>query len=142
MPFTIWVRFRDVLDAFWERLVSRLTGSADSRSSLPWASGVPDGCFAPSLAWIEPFVGVKRARLEAPVAEAGRPYLSYLLRLWQVDGAKPMWRASLESVGTGARHGFATLEALFDFLEAETQDSAAEEEWLREADRLAEGPPY
>jgi hypothetical protein len=44
-------------------------------------------------------------------------YLSYLLRLWQVRGEeKTVWRASLESVDTGERKGFAGLEALFDFL--------------------------
>ncbi len=68
------------------------------------------------------------------MAEASRPYLSYLLRLWQADGAEPVWRASLESVGTGSRHGFPTLESLFDFLEAETTDFAAEEGQEREED--------
>jgi hypothetical protein len=48
-------------------------------------------------------------------------YLSYLLRLWQVRGEeKGVWRASLESVDTGERKGFAGLEALFDFLRERT----------------------
>ncbi len=48
-------------------------------------------------------------------------YVSYLLRLWQThDGETWIWRASLESPGTGERHGFASLKALFDFLEAQT----------------------
>ena len=48
-------------------------------------------------------------------------YLAYLLRLWRVnDDGKPVWRASLESPHTGERHGFANLEALFDFLEEKT----------------------
>ena len=44
-------------------------------------------------------------------------YYSYLLRLWQVkkdDGQE--WRASLENVETGEKHGFASLEELFVFL--------------------------
>ncbi len=52
-------------------------------------------------------------------------YLSYLLRLWQTsNGEKQVWRASLQSPGTGERQGFASLEALFDFLQtqAEPQD--------------------
>ncbi len=47
-------------------------------------------------------------------------YLSYLLRLWQTsDGEKLLWRASLERPGTGERWGFATLEALFEFLRSQ-----------------------
>ncbi|MBU0490882.1 MAG: hypothetical protein KKA73_00380 [Chloroflexi bacterium] len=50
-----------------------------------------------------------------------REYHSYLLRLWEVDDDQegPIWRASLESPGTGERRGFASLDALFAFL-AET----------------------
>lgn len=48
-------------------------------------------------------------------------YLSYLLRLWQTsDREDAVWRASLESPGTGERRGFASLEDLFDFLQAQT----------------------
>ena len=48
-------------------------------------------------------------------------YLSYLLRLWRVDGEeKAVWRASLESPHTGERRGFAKLADLFTFLEEET----------------------
>jgi hypothetical protein len=50
-------------------------------------------------------------------------YLSYLLRLWQVDterggpqGGGTVWRASLESSLTGERQGFADLDDLFEFL--------------------------
>jgi len=46
-----------------------------------------------------------------------RRYYSYLLRLWQVDGAgSPIWRASLEDPHTGERRGFADLDSLFAFL--------------------------
>ena len=49
--------------------------------------------------------------------DAGRPYVTLLLRLWQVeDNGAPVWRASLESSQTGERHGFADLGALFTFL--------------------------
>ena len=54
-------------------------------------------------------------------------YLSYLLRLWQTtDGGEPVWRASLESPGTGERRGFASLKELCDFLH--TQISHADQE--------------
>ncbi len=56
-------------------------------------------------------------------------YLSYLLRLWQThDGETWIWRASLESPGTGDRHGFASLKALIDFLEAQTNASLVQDE--------------
>ena len=46
---------------------------------------------------------------------------SYLLRLWRASSAgKPIWRASLVSVQTGERRGFADLERLFAFLEEQT----------------------
>ena len=44
-------------------------------------------------------------------------YLSYLLRLWETgDDREQIWRASLESPGSGKRRGFADLQELFDFL--------------------------
>jgi hypothetical protein len=48
-------------------------------------------------------------------------YLAYMLRLWQVSNdGEPIWRTSLESPHTGERHGFASLEMLFAFLEEQT----------------------
>jgi len=48
-------------------------------------------------------------------------YLAYMLRLWQISGEdRPTWRASLEDAHTGARQGFASLDALFAFLEERT----------------------
>jgi len=48
-------------------------------------------------------------------------YLAYMLRLWQISGEdRPTWRASLEDAQTGARQGFASLDALFAFLEEKT----------------------
>jgi hypothetical protein len=52
------------------------------------------------------------------------PYRSYLVRLWQVKGDEAaFWRASLESPVTGECHGFASLEALFEFLEDQANSS-------------------
>lgn len=49
-------------------------------------------------------------------------YLSYLLRLWETtDGEDVIWRASLESPGSGQREGFASLQRLMEFLEAEIE---------------------
>jgi hypothetical protein len=47
-------------------------------------------------------------------------YRSYLLRLWLEPNDPPAWRAMLESPANGERHGFASLETLFMFLEQET----------------------
>lgn len=62
-------------------------------------------------------------RLREPRGQPG--YLSYLLRLWQVDHqgvtrqeGVTLWRASVESSLTGERQGFASLEELFKFLNA------------------------
>lgn len=49
-------------------------------------------------------------------------YFSYLLRLWQTsDGDTQIWRASLECPGSGRQYGFASLQELFDFLEAQIE---------------------
>jgi hypothetical protein len=47
-------------------------------------------------------------------------YLAYMLRLWQTGEDKMAWRASLEDAHTGARQGFASLDALCAFLEEKT----------------------
>ena len=55
------------------------------------------------------------------MTERQRPYLAYLLRLWQVqDKGQLGWRAYVENVHTGERRGFAGLSELFTFLENET----------------------
>jgi len=49
-------------------------------------------------------------------------YRSYLLRLWEERSEQPAmvaWRCSLEDPLTGQRRGFASLEALMDWLKAE-----------------------
>jgi hypothetical protein len=51
-----------------------------------------------------------------------RRYLSYMLRLWETsNGERQIWRASLESPGSGERQGFASLRDLIQFLEAQTE---------------------
>jgi len=68
-----------------------------------------------------------RAQVEGEVEE-WPDHLSYLLRLWRASddresqdaGGKLVWRASLESVCTGERRSFATLDDLFDFLREQT----------------------
>ena len=46
-------------------------------------------------------------------------YQAYLVRIWQ-DGPQAAWRASAQSVQDGETVRFANLEALFDFLRAQT----------------------
>lgn len=47
-------------------------------------------------------------------------YISYMLRLWQAgDQEQSSWRASLENPHTGEQHGFANVEALFEFVRQE-----------------------
>jgi hypothetical protein len=61
--------------------------------------------------------------VESPV-ERSR-YQSYLLRFWYEEGGEGRWLFSLEpATGEGRRQGFASLEAVVDFIE----------------ERIAEGP--
>jgi hypothetical protein len=53
-------------------------------------------------------------------SRASSSYHSYLLRLWR-ESEHGAWRASLESVTTGERHGFGNLPSLLAFLQAECQ---------------------
>ena len=51
-------------------------------------------------------------------------YNAYMLRMWQDQGeAGTVWRALLESPHTGERHGFTSLEDLFDFLRQHIESS-------------------
>ena len=54
---------------------------------------------------------------------------SYLLRMWQViqDG-QPVWRASICSTATGRWQNFHTLNSLFSFLSALSDDDAVTSE--------------
>jgi hypothetical protein len=87
------------------------------------------------------FVGWRAEFLSSLVGLVGRPtttrrgmnkqrrYLSYMLRLWETsNGEREIWRASLESPGSGQRRGFATLQSLIDFLEAQTSQTALQNE--------------
>ena len=48
-------------------------------------------------------------------------YLSYLLRLWQIESkGQLVWRASVEDSRTGERRGFASIDALLTFLREQT----------------------
>ncbi len=78
--------------------------------------------------------------LEIAVGDGQSRYLSYLLRLWHVDGSGPVWRASLENPSSAERHGFATLEQLICFLRAETADLATDEAGSGIADQATESP--
>jgi len=49
-------------------------------------------------------------------------YRAYLLRMWAVEqSGQVVWRASLESAQTGEHRGFATLDALFDYVRSQTR---------------------
>jgi hypothetical protein len=68
-------------------------------------------------------------RLREPRGQPG--YLSYLLRLWQVDTAGEgeavggtEWRGSLESPLTGERQGFASPDELIEFLQQQMGSGA------------------
>ena len=51
------------------------------------------------------------------MSEKERRYIAYLMRLWQIERkGQLLWQASLEDARTGKRQGFASVEALFDFL--------------------------
>ena len=50
---------------------------------------------------------------------APRYYRSYLVRLWR-DNDQEAWRASARSVQSGEEVRFATIEALFAFIEVQT----------------------
>jgi hypothetical protein len=53
-------------------------------------------------------------------------YQSYLLRLWRAKEGEEGWRASLEIAQTGERKGFATLDALFDYVRSRTRVELSE----------------
>ncbi len=60
-----------------------------------------------------------------------KPEQVYLIHIWAVEeGGKLVWRASLESVWSGERQVFASLEDLFSFIKIQMQtfsERAAEE---------------
>ena len=59
---------------------------------------------------------------EPPLTPRPPNYHSYLLRFWEERGQQtPVWRFSLEDPQTDQRHGFATLEALCNWLKDELE---------------------
>ena len=61
------------------------------------------------------------AATEKLVSEPQRPYLAYLLRLWQIqDKGEIGWRASLENAHAGEKLAFAHLDELVAFLRERT----------------------
>ena len=63
-------------------------------------------------------------------------YLAYLLRIWQIKDAEQLtWRASLEDPHTGERQGFATFEALIEFLLERIHKDTYEKELDRDYNR-------
>ena len=78
------------------------------------------------------------------------PYVSYLLRLWLEDGrehkdagrAMNDWRASLQDPHTQEMQVFTDLEALFEFLLAETARRASGEDALQQENGDANHPAH
>ncbi len=62
------------------------------------------------------------------MSEKPRPYQSYLLRLWRVVEARGAWRASLEDPHSHELRGFANLEDLLAFLDAQAPPPGTEAE--------------
>jgi hypothetical protein len=53
--------------------------------------------------------------------EDKKRYYSYVLRMWLAgDKEQSQWHTSLEDTRTGERRGFASLPALFEYLDQQT----------------------
>lgn len=61
--------------------------------------------------------------MDHSLTDTGEPptYRSYLLRLWREEQAGEPWRASLQSVATGERQGFASLDDLFGYIRSQVK---------------------
>jgi hypothetical protein len=70
---------------------------------------------------------ITRGNMDLTSEIGGAPpmYLSFLLRLWR-ETEQGGWRASLENVMTGERHGFPDLPSLYAFLQAACQEPATQ----------------
>lgn len=66
----------------------------------------------------------KACELGVRMDEKRSTYLAYLLRVWLAEG-EDVWRAALEAPDGAERHGFATLDGLYAFLDAQTREMAA-----------------
>jgi len=75
------------------------------------------------------------------MAEQTIDYRSYLLRLWRVkEGDRDVWRASLQDPQSGERISFATVEALFAFLEKQLGSTPDAREDVGAGARAGPGP--
>jgi len=64
---------------------------------------------------------IGKAKLADVMIEPRRGYVSYLLRLWQVNiKGETVWRASIKSAHTGELRGFASLDDLCLYLLGQT----------------------
>ena len=62
-------------------------------------------------------------------------YLSYLLRLWQIESkGQLVWRASLEDARTGERQGLASSASMLAFLREQTNEVTRADESQDEAE--------
>jgi hypothetical protein len=60
--------------------------------------------------------------------EDKKRYYAYVLRLWLArDSDQPQWHTSLEDTRNGERRGFASLAALFEFLNQQTDQRGEQE---------------
>jgi hypothetical protein len=67
------------------------------------------------------------------VSDERERYISYLLRLWKTtSGDKVFWRTSLENSQTGERQGFASLDALLNYLQQQTEPETEPKEHDKE----------
>ena len=62
------------------------------------------------------------------MASDQRPYLSYLLRLWQAgNGDAPEWRIVVDDVRTQERQAFASVDQLATFLQEQMRGTVTDE---------------
>jgi len=62
------------------------------------------------------------------MAGTDQDYISYLLRLWRVkEEGRDVWRASLQDPQSGERISFATVEALFAYLQEQLEKASHRE---------------
>jgi hypothetical protein len=68
-------------------------------------------------------------------------YRSYLLRLWRVkEGDRDVWRASLQDPQSGERISFATVEALFAYLQEQLEKAQHKGSDVEAGVRIQPGP--
>jgi hypothetical protein len=68
-------------------------------------------------------------------------YYSYLLRLWRVkEGDRDLWRASLQDPQSGEWISFATVEALFAYLQEQLKKAPHKGGDVEAGARIEPGP--